>query len=101
MRPTMRKESIPTEPIDILTPENVREYGSLSSIFGRCPHPSLSDGFTIFEPSLVEVFREVMERLRDDPFGFLLIRMLVEPDDICPGIRVFESGFERFWHESE
>jgi hypothetical protein len=57
----MREESISAKPVDILSTKYIRKYCPLSGVFCRCPHPSLGDRFTIFEPSLIEVFGEVME----------------------------------------
>ena len=62
----------------------------MSLPFGCCPHTSLCNGFTVLEPSLIEVFIEVVERFRDDPFGLFLVWMLGIFDDIYPGIGIIK-----------
>lgn len=62
----------------------------MSFPFGCSPHTSLRDGFTVFEPSLIEVFTEVVEGFRDDPFRLFLVRMFWIFDDVYPGIGVVE-----------
>lgn len=64
----------------------------MSFPFSGCPHASLGDGFTILEPSLIEVFAEVMEGFGDDPFGLFLVWMFWIFDDVYPSIGIVECG---------
>ena len=99
MRPPMREEPIASEPVDIFSSENIREYCAFPCILCSRPHPSLSDRFSIFEPSFIEVFSKVMERFIDHPLSFFLVWVFFELDDIDPSSRIFESSRERFWHK--
>jgi hypothetical protein len=101
MRPSMRKKPISTEPVDIFASHDVSEYWAFAFPLGRCPHPSLGDGFSIFEPSFIEVLREIMEGLRDDPLRFFFIWVFFWLDDIDPGTCVFERFGERFRHRNK
>jgi hypothetical protein len=64
----------------------------MSFPFSGCPHTSLCDRFAVLEPSLVEVFREVMEGFGDDPLGFFFVWMLGFFDDIYPSVGIVECG---------
>jgi hypothetical protein len=70
----------------------------MSFPFCGCPHPSLCYGFTVLEPSLIEVFSEVMERFGYDPFRLLLIWAFCILDDIYPSIGIVERARERNSH---
>ncbi len=70
----------------------------MSFPFSGCPHTSLCDRFAVLEPSLIEVFREVMEGFRDDPLGLFLIWMVGIFDDIYPSVGIVECARERNSH---
>lgn len=73
----------------------------MSLPFSGCPHTSLCDSFAVIEPSLVEVFSEVVEGFRDDPFGLLLVWMFWILDDIYPSIGIIECLREGYSHRKQ